>query len=649
MPIFSAQGLSKTYGVKPLFAQIALTVLRAERVGIIGHNGSGKSTLLRVLAGIESADEGSVELRRGAQVMYLPQEPALLPTATARTLVSAGLAEWEVARARHEVVTNTLDQTGASAGLLEEQAALAETIERMGGWSRGHLVEEILHKVGIRELDREVGAMSGGEQRRIALAKVLVAEPDVALLDEPTNHLDADTIEWLEQYLVDRFAGAVVIVTHDRYVLESVANRIVELERGKLLEYTGGYSDYLEKKADLLAQSEREEKNRMGLLRRERAWLMRGARARTTKQKARVQRAEALISTPQTERAAQVALADLTGGAGRTGKTILEFADVSFALADTGSGERVLLRPLSFQMQTGNRIGIVGPNGVGKTSLLKLASGDIEPTQGKVIRGTRTVIAHFDQTRAALENDWSIYDNVAGRRNAQQAGGARVEMGEQTMDLDAYLERFLFDRPRQRTQVGVLSGGERARVALAKALRGGANLLLLDEPTNDLDIATLASLEELLIGWPGCALVVSHDRYFLNRIATSILSFEQGGEVVHYPGDYDTYRALRATQTEKPSHKPVVKQVASVPSPNSNRPKTLTYAERLELEGLLDRVSEAENAAAQLDARLADPALYAGPPELSQKVREQHQTAHAEVAKLMARWEELESRRELKR
>ncbi len=630
MSIVSARNLSKAYGPHTLFSQIALTISNGEHVGLLGANGAGKSTLLRVLAGKETADEGTIDRRRDARILYLSQEPALDESATPRQLVEQGLSDWHRAKLRHQTITAELEAGSTHASLLSEQAKVAELIEQLGGWTRDHVALQMLEHLGVRDIDRTVATMSGGERRRVALAQLLVAEPELAILDEPTNHLDTDTIEWLETYLAEKFAGAVLMVTHDRYVLDAVADRILELEAGAILEFEGGYADYLERKAELEEHAGRVEKNRLNLLRRERAWLMRGARARSTKQKAHLERAKATVATRARQDAPQANFAGLEQGAGRTGKTILDLEEMSFEI-----GGKKLIDSLTLRLVGGDRIGIIGPNGAGKTSLLKI-----------VVRGLNTRFVYFDQTRSQLNDAWSVIDNVAEREGAERNGGGLVLMGERPLEMNAYLEQFLFDRSKQRQKVASLSGGERARVALAKALKTGANLLLLDEPTNDLDIATLAALEELLESWPGCAMIVSHDRYFLDRVATSILAFEGNGKVTRYPGGYETYRSLRRPPEAIPIEPPTVR---SAQVERTTGPKPLTFAERKELAAILDEISRLEVSTKELENQLADPALYVRGPEEAGRLRADHARAELALAERTARWEELEARRDVKR
>jgi ATP-binding cassette subfamily F protein uup len=648
VPVISARKLSKSYGPQVLFEDISLTVRGGERVGLLGPNGTGKSTLLRILAGVETPDIGVVERRREAKILYLAQEPELDPDSTPRQIVERGQRDWFEAVRRHGELTAELSEAAAPE-LLEEQARLAERVERLGGWGRDHVAAQMLEHLKVRDIERNVGTMSGGERRRVALAALLVAEPELAILDEPTNHLDTDTIEWLEEYLAEKFGGAVLMVTHDRYVLDAIADRVLELEAGKLLEFSGGYAEYLEQKAELVEHADRVEKNRVNLLRRERAWLLRGAKARTTKQKARVDRARALLDAKPLEQAVNADFSGLEQGASRIGKTILDLHDMRLEL-----GGRTLIRDLTLRLVSGDRIGIVGPNGAGKTSLLKVAAGELAASAGSVVQGLNTRHVYFDQSRSHLRDDWSVFDNVAGTEGAHQSGAGVVQIGERTLELRTYLEQFLFEGSKQRQRVGSLSGGERARVALAKALRTGANLLLLDEPTNDLDVSTLSALEELLQSWPGCALVVSHDRYFLDRIATSILAFEPAGVVTRYPGGYESYASLRRQAADlRGSSDPAPGSTPPRPAaPGPTAEKPLTFAERKELDGIFDEITAIEERVASLQARLADPAFYAqsfGEARLVQDVQAQLQKAEAELAARTERWEELERRREIKK
>ncbi len=631
MPILVATELNKSYGALHVLDGISLSIDQGERVGLVGINGSGKTTLARIVGGADVADSGSVASPRDSKVAYLAQAVDLPATRTARQVVMSGLTEWDEARARHEHLSEAIRRgDGDLTQLVERQAAAAADVERLGGWNRMHQVDSILGHIGLSQLDTPVDALSGGDRRRVALARILVSEPDLAVLDEPSNHLDVDTVAWLERFLVETYRGALLMITHDRYLLDRVVTRTLEIEHGRLHSYPGGYESYLEAKAERLLLEARTEANRQNFLRRELEWLRRQPKARTGKQKARIQRAEDTVSERplSQERTAKLAIDGL-----RSGKTILELHDVGLQM-----GGRTLGSDIALIVNPGDRIGIVGPNGVGKTTLVRCILGEIEPSAGKVVLGKNTRVAYFDQHRSDLELEESVFENVAGPRS-------HVDLGGRSVDVHAYLERFLFTGVQMRQPVKGLSGGERARVALAKLLSHGANLLVLDEPTNDLDVATLGALEELLLEFDGCAIVVTHDRWFLNRVATSILSFEGDGKVILYAGNYDAYRLQRERrEEEQEKERPVEAKPARVVS--EKRSKGLTYAERIELEGLIDRIAQAEQEVATLERELSDPSLYASRgkevPVLHGRLAEAKQQAET----LTARWEELEVKRE---
>lgn len=638
-PVLSAQDLHKAFGARAILDGISVSIHAGERIGLVGVNGAGKTTLVRVLAGLEAADSGAVSRRRGATVGVLEQEPRLDPDLTARDVALSGLAAWSEAKARHEAAGAALaGGAGDTAKLLEEQARAAEDVERLGGWDMSHRALAILDHVGIRDPEARVGTMSGGERRRVALAKILVGRPDLAVLDEPSNHLDVETIEWLEQFLSSEYPGALLFITHDRYLLDRVATRTWEIDEGKLYSYDGGYEDYLEAKAERLALEERTEQNRQNFLRRELEWLRRQPKARTGKQKARIQRAETVkaVAPPKVE-----SRAVLTAETSRLGKTVMELKGVSIRM-----GERSLVDRLDLIVGRGERIGVVGKNGTGKTTLLRALLGEVELARGEVEIGQSTKVAYFDQHRAGLDEEQSIFDNVGGAKG-------RVDVAGRTLDIHAYLERFSFDRQKQRQPVGSLSGGERARVALAKLLAQRANLFLFDEPTNDLDVETLSALEEMLTEMEGSAIVVTHDRWFLNRVATAILAFEGDGKVVRYAGTYDDYRtqkaaaeAARAEQAAAaapPKDRAADRPAGEAPKKAS---KGLTYSERLELEKIMDRIEAAEQSVSELEAQLADPSLHAKRGHEVPALMGRIESARAEAAALTARWEELETKRE---
>jgi ATP-binding cassette subfamily F protein uup len=633
--IVTAQGVHRAYGNHTVLRAADLSIDPGERIGIVGLNGAGKSTLSRILAGTEPADLGTVARRRGASIAYLEQVPSFDGDPTAFEAVTSGLLGWSDAVARHEAASAALSSgTGNVEVLLEQQATAQADVERLGGWDREHNVLAFMNHLSIRRPEAKVSSMSGGEQRRVALARVLISSPDLAILDEPTNHLDAETIEWLEQYLIDEYQNAILLITHDRYLLDRVAQRTVEVANGEVYSYDGGYQLYLEQKAERLAHMERTESNRQNFLRKELEWLSRQPKARSTKQKARIDRAETAkaVTGPKMDRTATLEL-DVV----RSGKTILELRDLRVEI-----GGRVLIHDLSLFLTEGERIGIVGPNGSGKTTLLKTLLGELKPASGSVVLGQNTKVAYFDQRRSGLDDTKSIFDNVAGDQS-------KIELGGEVIEARSYLERFAFDPHKQRQIVGSLSGGERARVALARLLRQSANLVILDEPTNDLDTATLGALESMLVDFGITALVVTHDRWFLDRVATSVLAFEEGGHATRYPGNYETYRRLRAERESapKPSSPPAAAAKAqSVAPPAKNergaKKKGLSNVEERELSALPDAIEKAEKRVAELGQTLANPSIYAKGGKEVAKVTADLDAAKAEVDKLTKRWEELE-------
>jgi ATP-binding cassette subfamily F protein uup len=630
-PILVAQGISKAYGPRVVLGDLSLSIHEGERVGLVGVNGSGKSTLTRLLAALEPPDTGTIARRRDAPILYLDQNPTFPGDPTARQAVSEGLGAWHEASKAYEEASEALGRgEGDLEALLARQEEAAAAVERLGGWERGHQIESLLTRLGIPRPDEAVATMSGGERRRVALARILIARPALAILDEPTNHLDVETIDWLEQYLLEDFPGALLLITHDRYLLDRVATRTLELDQGKVYSYDGGYEDYLEAKAERLALEARTEANRQNFLRREIEWLRRQPKARTTKQKARIERAESAMAVqgPKAERAAVFQIEET-----RSGKTILELRDLGLTV-----GGRALVRGLTLALTAGERVGIVGRNGTGKTSLLRAITGQIAPSSGEIVVGKNTRVAYFDQERGGLEDDKSIFDNVV-------ADQPRIEINGHTLTPHAYLERFLFDSHRQRQKVGSLSGGERARVALARLLRQGANLVLLDEPTNDLDVATLGALEEMLVEFGGTALVVTHDRYFLDRVATAILAFEGDGRVVRYAGNHESYRVQRAAAEAQRAQQQQQQQEGRGAGKKAERvvqrTVRLTHSEEHELESILGRIEAAEARVTSLEAQLSNPELYAGGGNVKELLAELEQ-AREQAAALLARWEELE-------
>ncbi len=630
LTILTANGLHHRYAVREILGGASLGIDARERLGLVGRNGSGKTTLVRILAGELSPDEGEVVTRAGLRVGYLSQQPRLDPELTAVEVVLAGLTQWQAAMDQYTEVSREIERGEQPLEpLLLAQAEAASEVERLGGWEKRHEAAMVLGHVGVERIDAVVGPMSGGEQRRVALARLLVAAPDLAILDEPTNHLDIAAIEWLERWLIDRFEGALVLVTHDRYLLDRVVSRTLEVDDGRVFSFEGGWGEYLQAKAERQAHTERTEANRRNFLRRELEWLRRTPQARTTKQKARIQRAESArdLAPQRQDKAARIELDHI-----RSGSIILEAEGVAVDVPG-----RRLLEGLTLRLTKGERIGIVGPNGCGKTSLLRVLMGETSPAEGTIKHGKNTRVALLDQGRTGLRDDATVFDNVAD-------GRGHLEFGGQTLEVRAYLERFLFSSHEQRTQVGTLSGGERARVALARTLRDAANVVVLDEPTNDLDVTTLATLEESLLEYTGTLLVVTHDRWFLDRIATAVLVFEDGRATLH-PGGYSDYLARSKQRPTAPE--PASAAAPRVAAPTKAVPKRgLTWAEQRELDGLLDRVDQAEQEVASLEQQMADASFYERTDADRRAFFEKLEAAKANAESLAERWTALEERRD---
>jgi ATP-binding cassette subfamily F protein uup len=635
-------GIHKSYRGRHVLRGVTLQIGPDERVGLLGPNGCGKSTLLRILAGVEEADAGERVLRRGLVLGYLEQEPTLPPDACVRDVVRGGLAGRARVLAELECVHAELASPARAdtRALLARQAALEDELAALGGHDVEHRVEALIDRVGLPDSQARCGTLSGGEARRVALARVLLGEPELLLLDEPTNHLDAEVIGWLEEFLLAA-RTPLLMITHDRYVLERVCGRIVELDHGRLLSYAGSYGDYLIARAAREEQEARTEAGRRNLLRRETAWMRRGPPARTTKAKARIARYGALVESAPEARGESLAFRVPEGP--RLGVRVLRLHGVRKSYDD-----REVIPRLDLELAPGERLGIVGPNGAGKSTLLGLCTGSLRPDAGKVSIGDSVVFASIDQDRSALHDGNSVLQEVAG-------ANAFVRLGDRMQHVEGFLDQFLFPGAQKHALVGSLSGGERNRVLLARLLCSGGNVLVLDEPTNDLDLETLRALEEALVAFPGCALIVSHDRWFLDRVATRVVHLDATGGVTVHSGDLSGLLGDLATRG------PARRDAASARSPANAtrrarepgaerdaapvRKKGLAPWEARECDVLPDRIADVEARVAALDERLAAPELYQGPVEELQRVKTRRAALAAEVDELTRRWEELESRR----
>jgi ATP-binding cassette ChvD family protein len=526
------QGLSKTFpGGKEVLKNIHLHFLPGAKIGVLGLNGAGKSTLLRVMAGVETEFNGEAWPAKGIKVGYLPQEPALNPDKDVAGNVMEALAELKALVERFDEVSAKFAEEDADFdALIAEQAALQEQIDAADAWDLDRRIEIAMDALRCPPGNTEVGKLSGGERRRVALCRLLLQKPDLMLLDEPTNHLDAESVAWLERYL-EEYPGTVMAVTHDRYFLDNVAGWILELDRGRGIPYEGNYSGWLEQKQKRLAQEAREEKARQRTLSHELEWIRQSPKARQAKSKARVSAYEELLAAGR-ERAPDSSQITIPPGP-RLGDLVVEASGLR-----KGFGERLLIEDLSFKLPPGGIVGIIGPNGAGKTTLFRMIIGEEQPDGGALRLGDSVKLGYVDQSRDALEPGKTVWEVISDGLDV-------VELGKRQVPSRAYVGAFNFRGGDQQKRVGQLSGGERNRVHLAKMLKSGANLLLLDEPTNDLDVDTLRALEEALLEFAGCAMIISHDRWFLDRIATHILAFEGDSQVVWYEGNYQDYEADR--------------------------------------------------------------------------------------------------------
>ena len=524
--VYVMDQLSKTYpGGKQVLKDIRLSFFPGAKIGVVGVNGSGKSTLLKIMAGLDSEYSGEAWAADGAKVGYLEQEPQLNPSKDVLGNVMEGVAEkLEKVERYNELAMNYSDETA------DEMASLQDELDSQNLWDLDSQVEQAMDALRCPPSDASVDNLSGGEKRRVALCKLLLSKPDMLLLDEPTNHLDAETVAWLQHYLSD-YAGTVVLVTHDRYFLDQVTGWILELDRGSGFPYEGNYSSWLEQKHKRLEQEAREDASRQRTLSRELEWIQASPKARQAKSKARISAYEDLVNQKERE---EVGRAQISIPAGpRLGGVVIEADNLT-----KGFDEKLLIDNLSFQLPPGGIVGVIGPNGAGKTTLFKMLTGVENPDDGNLKVGETVVMGYVDQSRDNLDDGKTVWEEISD-------GNDIIELGNGEVNSRAYVGAFNFRGGDQQKKVGLLSGGERNRVHLAKMLRSGANLLLLDEPTNDLDVETLRALEEGLEDFPGCAVIISHDRWFLDRLATHILAFEGDSHVEWFEGSYSDYEVDR--------------------------------------------------------------------------------------------------------
>lgn len=627
MHILSIEAVSKNFGIRPLFENVTLGLDSSDRVGIVGVNGSGKTTLLRLIAGEETPDSGRIVFTEGVSTGYLPQNPPYEPDQTVLdTVFAVSDARTKLMHDYERACQELASEDKEDQRLLNRVAELAHELEVSGAWELETNARHVLSRLGIHDLSARMGTLSGGQRKRVALAHALIENPGLLILDEPTNHLDAETITWLETYL-ERYRGALLLVTHDRYFLDRVTSRILEIDRSAVQAFEGNYAYYLEKKEAQELAREAEGRKREMLIKRELQWLRRGAKARTRKSKARIDRAESLMARPKETARAEL---DISVTSSRIGKKVLELRDITKSYDG-----RVLLRGFSHNFNPGDRIGIIGPNGSGKTTLLEIITNRTTVDSGTVEVGQTVRLGYYDQENRSLSEAERVIDYV--RQIAE-----RVETADgKIITASQMLEKFLFTGAMQYAPISKLSGGERRRLHLLRVLMAAPNVLLLDEPTNDLDIQTMLTLEDYLDGFHGCLVVVSHDRYFLDRTVEHIFRFEGNGVLRQYPGNYSAFLETRQKEEkESAAIKPETKTRPAKPEGAQALParRKLSFKERNELDALEKQIQMIEQRQAEIETELAANSSDA---HLVHKLFKERETLAAKLALDLDRWSEL--------
>jgi ATP-binding cassette subfamily F protein uup len=635
MPILSLRNLSLSYGAAPLLDQVDLDVGPGERICLLGRNGVGKSTLLRIIDGKVQPDSGEVRVGQGIRIGRLAQEAPVGGDERVLDVVAAGFGELGRLVGEYYRLSHGLGASADDDKALQRLAVIQQRLEAGGGWEIEQRAERVISRLGL-DADALYRVLSGGLRRRVMLAQALVREPDLLLLDEPTNHLDIETIEWLEEFLLG-FPGSILFITHDRRFLRRLATRILELDRGQLTDWPGDYDNYLRRRDERLHAEARERERFDKRLAEEEVWIRQGIKARRTRNEGRVRALEAMRTQRQQRREGPGQARIQVDGAERSGKLVVEAEDVAFSW----DGAPVI-DGLSTLILRGDRVGIIGPNGAGKSTLLKLLLGELEPQRGRIRLGTNLRVAYFDQLRAQLDASRSVRDNVAG-------GSDKVEIGGTSKHVLSYLKDFLFTPERAQQPVSVLSGGERNRLLLARLFTQPANLLVLDEPTNDLDAETLELLEDMLLGFEGTLLLVSHDRDLLDHVVTSTLVLEGAGQVREYVGGYADW--LRQRPEPGPTTRGAATtgkgSVGASGTEDANKPRgmpsKLGYKAKRELEQLPQRIETLEAEQEVLHRRMADPALYQGDGHEVAAAKAKLDDIETELAACYERWETLEA------
>ena len=637
MPLLTLDAISLAFGMQPLLDQASLNIEAGERVCLLGRNGEGKSTLLKIVAGEVVPDGGVIRLDEGAVLAVLPQNLPAEDTRTAYEAVASAFPETGELLARFHALSQQADEAS-----LDELMTVQDRLEALDGWRLDQKVTAILAQYRV-DPEQRLNTLSGGWQRRVLLARALVAEPDILLLDEPTNHLDVPAIAWLEEAL-GQFRGAMLFVSHDRAFIRKMATRIVELDRGKLVSFSATYDRYLDLKEKALEEEERQNALFDKRLKQEEAWIRQGIKARRTRNMGRVRALKAMREEHRQRRVRGGTASFAVEDAARSGKLVVEAREAGFRYADNDP----VIRDMDLTILRGDKIGLVGENGTGKTTLVRLLLGDLEPTDGRVRLGTNLEVAYFDQLRSELDLERNALDNLSEGREF-------IEINGQSKHVLGYLQEFLFSPQRARSPVSVFSGGERARLLLAKLFSKPANILVLDEPTNDLDVETLELLEAQLVDFKGTVIVISHDREFLDNVVTDTIFLDGTGRVREYVGGYSDWRrqggvfpseqktsrpekAGRAEKAPEPEKKPV-KPVADS---TKTKPVKLSYKLKLELEELPGKIEALENDIAALQATISDPDFYSGPPNEVSATLEALTETESRLEQVIERWMELE-------
>ncbi len=617
--LLDASELKVRFNDNEVLKSASLTIRDGDHLGMVGRNGCGKSTFLKILAGITQADDGKVTPRSGLGIGYLPQGLD----------ASDGVSVLDTIRDGAAHSFNLLDEYESLPADSNRQTELEQQIATADAWNIETRIETAMMHLNTPAADRLMGTLSGGEKRRVALCRAIVSNPDFLILDEPTNHLDTDSIEWMAQYL-KKFRGAFLVATHDRYFLDETCNHIVELQAGRFHTHKGNYSDYLESNLARMENEQAIELKRKRFLRRELDWIRRGPKARTTKAKFRVDKFHSIKNTQGPDKELSMDL--IIPPPGQLANRVVDLINVSLEL-----GGRELIERFDFKFEASMRIGICGRNGLGKTSLLRIVLGQLAPTGGSQKTGVLTQFNYVDQERVQLDPEKTLLQEVA-------EGADTIPFGNGKLTIRAYLQRFGFDPKRINMKVKSLSGGEKSRLLLARILKHGGNFLIMDEPTNDLDLPTLRLLEEALLAFSGCVLVVSHDRYFLNRVCTGIIAFEGDGLVAYNEGDYEYYREKLAERKMRLAKRPVATQAnaGSSRAPEA-KPRKMTWKEKAELEGMEAAILKAEEAVARIESLFADPEFHSKHGAKTIELTSELETAKKQGAALYARWEELEA------